>query len=368
MANWIFTNPEDLSQSPTGQPWAQFVLDTLRGGQEYDAASPWPDRVPLLPWSSDKADTQPFITQYVWDIAPYLSDEHLKDFSPEDQDLLKGWAAGTKENSLHKDSFSPFGDQFFGALMGLGLATGGAAAYGAFAPAAAGAAGATGAGGAGAAGAGALGAGELGLEATFPYAASAAAPAAAGGAGVAGSAIPIGYLGTTGASAAGGISAAGAIPATTTAGSLLGALGLGGGGSLGYLPLVTTGISGLASLIGGIQGASAARHAADTQAQSAREANQLIANMYAQNRADLEPYRALGYASLGDLIRQAGQPMQRPRFNAMNYGGYGAPPGAGSAPTGLMSVRDVAPMNGLSSAANPSAAYSVLQDLLLRRG
>jgi uncharacterized protein YjbJ (UPF0337 family) len=63
---------------------------------------------------------------------------------------IKQWLDNTYYSNTGWDTFSPWGDQFSTALMGLSLATGGAAAFGAFAPAA-------GAGAAGTAAAGAPG-------------------------------------------------------------------------------------------------------------------------------------------------------------------------------------------------------------------
>lgn len=82
--------------------------------------------------------------------------------------------------------------------------------------------------------------------------------------------------------------------------------------------------------IGGLLGMSAANSAANTQAgasrdasaaslQAAREGNALLATMYAQNRADMEPWRAAGANALSSLTGQMGslnKPFGLDDFNA----------------------------------------------------
>src|SRR5262245_8070470 len=106
-----------LGMSPDNTPWAEYVLRALKAGREHDAASPWSDEMPLIPWmGGDRGETIPYLTQYVWDIAPYLQGDYVKDLPAEDRQLLADWAGGTKYNSLQKDSWSPLGDPFFSAL------------------------------------------------------------------------------------------------------------------------------------------------------------------------------------------------------------------------------------------------------------
>ena len=56
-----------------------------------------------------------------------------------------------------------------------------------------------------------------------------------------------------------------------------------------------------AGLVGSVVSADGARHAANTQADSAAAANQLSADQFAQNRADMAPWRNAGQAALGQL-------------------------------------------------------------------
>lgn len=91
------------------------------------------------------------------------------------------------------------------------------------------------------------------------------------------------------------------------AGDVLKAIGTGAGTSLlGSI---------LGPSIGGLLGMSASNSAADTQAgaardasqaslQASREGNALLASMYAQNRADQEPWRAAGANALASLTGQ----------------------------------------------------------------
>lgn len=55
------------------------------------------------------------------------------------------------------------------------------------------------------------------------------------------------------------------------------------------------------SLVSGAMGARAAKSAAQTQADAAREAAQIQKEMYEQGRTDLAPYREQGYAALKDI-------------------------------------------------------------------
>lgn len=223
------------------------------------------------------------------------------------------WQQRLQVGQAGEDSFSPLGDQFFGALAALALATGGAAAFGGFAAPAA----------AGVAEAGAIG--PL-LETGGAF------PALAGGAAdVGGSILPLAATPTltapAGAATVGGAGAAGA-----TGGGLLGALGLGGGGggtlaTLGDIAgILGPAISGGTSILGAITAADAARDAARTQAGAANDANALLWQMYNQNRADLAPYRQAGYASLGQLAGLVDQPFALPE--AFDPSGLGFDPSA----------------------------------------
>lgn len=56
-----------------------------------------------------------------------------------------------------------------------------------------------------------------------------------------------------------------------------------------------------ATVVSGAMGASAAKSAANTQAQSAADANAAQLQMYNQNREDQTPYREAGYGALGQV-------------------------------------------------------------------
>lgn len=68
------------------------------------------------------------------------------------------------------------------------------------------------------------------------------------------------------------------------------------------LGTVVAGLGGVASLASGLIGSSAARSAANTQANAANKATQLAANQYAQTRADLAPYNTAGVAGTNALV------------------------------------------------------------------
>jgi hypothetical protein len=143
-----------------------------------------------------------------------------------------------------------------------------------------------------------------------PAVAGGVAPAVAGGSAGAllpnaaqyGAAIGPNLVGAAGAPALAG----GGALAPTGAGVL--------GGLAPYMPLVSA-ASGLVSA--GI-GAGAAKSAAQTQADAAKQANDMLWNMYQQNRADLAPYRTVGYGALADLTNLTANPL--------TYGAYGMTP------------------------------------------
>jgi hypothetical protein len=217
----------------------------------------------------------------------------------------------TYASNTGRDEFSIFGDQFFPALMGLGAFVGGSAALGAFAPAAgAGAAaggGAVGAGEAAAGAGGALGGGGALGEAAAGVGAGAGVGGGGGGLGLG---EVLGGAGVLGGGGAGGKS---------VLGNILKSAG-GGGGTLSDIAqiagLVAPAIGAVGSVAGGVLGAQAAKSSAETQADAAREANQLLAQMYLQNRADLAPYREAGYASLGELRELTGTPLTTDPYEA----------------------------------------------------
>src|SRR5215471_1844186 len=182
------------------------------------------------------------------------------------------------------------------------------------------------------AGTGALGAGELGLETTFPAVAAGTAGGAADVALAGG--IPISTLAPDVTAATLGTTT----PATGGGflGSVLGALGGAGGGAGGgllggYGPLAATGIQTIGGLIGAGMSASAARDAANIQAQAANQANQTLWQMYQQQRADQGPYREAGYYGLGSLIPLTMNPFTYPNYQrtpTLDPSAYGFTPNA----------------------------------------
>src|SRR5262245_3727393 len=149
--------------------------------------------------------------------------------------------------------------------------------------------------------------------------------AGAAGAGAAGAGGALGGAGALGTAAGVGGGASGLGSAVTGAGFLSGAtggvaLGTGTGflGALGpylqYAPLIQS----ATGLIGAGIGAGAAKSAAATQAAAADRANQMLLSIYQQNRADLAPYRNIGYGALADLTTLTANPL--------SYGPYSATP------------------------------------------
>lgn len=225
---------------------------------------------------------------------------------------LRAYAQNATSNMSRTDSFSFLGDQFFPAVALLGAAVGAAAAY----PALAGTAGA---------GAGATAGTAAGLGNVYGVELGAGGALAAGGGGASGLIVPA----TGGALAAGGAGAGAATAATggagaagTAAGGAGTAAGTAGtaGTTLGTLAdiakIAGPAVTGLTGVIGAVNSGNAAKDAAETQANAAREANQLLRDIYTQNRADLGPYREAGYSSLGNLQSLAGQAQPQLQQNA----------------------------------------------------
>ena len=107
--------------------------------------------------------------------------------------------------------------------------------------------------------------------------------------------------------------AGGAVGLTALGAPAAGAAALGGGSmgtGLGPLAMLLgpSILQGGLGLIGAGIGAGAAKDAASTQAEAAREANWALLGMYGQNRADMAPYREAGYGALGQLGVLAQQP------------------------------------------------------------
>lgn len=229
-----------------------------------------------------------------------------------DDPNIQNFVAGTLANAQRTDSFSFLGDNLFPVLALLGTAVGGAALAGGFAPAAAGA-GAVEAGTA--AGLGNVYGVELGAGGAL---------AAGGGATSAGGLIvPASAAGTAGAVGTGaGVAAggAGAAGTGTAAGTTAAGTAAGGAGTLSTLAdiakIAGPAISGVTGVIGAVNSGNAAKDAAEIQANAARESNQLLRDIYTQNRADLGPYRELGYSSLGQLQQLAGQAQPTLQQNA----------------------------------------------------
>ena len=222
-------------------------------------------------------------------------------------------AAGDEQNALR------YGAQYAAGTLGAGGATEGSGALASqtAAEASSGLAGA-GAGAAGSAGAGAL-ASQLAAEGSSGTNALAAGNAGAGAlaaqtAAEASSAVPLAGAGAaagTGAlaaqTAAEGSSAVplagagAALPAAAAAGAGAAAAPAAAAGTASWmLPAAVVG----SSLIG----ANAAQKAAQTQSDAAAQANQLLAQMYATQRADLAPFTAAGVGAQNKLLTYLGLP------------------------------------------------------------
>jgi len=74
-------------------------------------------------------------------------------------------------------------------------------------------------------------------------------------------------------------------------------------------PLVGPVVSGLGAVVGGITSRNAAKDAAQTQADAARDANNTLLTMFDQSRADLAPYREAGTRALGTLSSLTDAPL-----------------------------------------------------------
>jgi hypothetical protein len=180
-----------------------------------------------------------------------------------------------------QEPFNLFTSDIFPALAAIGLSTGLAGAMGGF---------------------GTAGAGAAGGSSAYPLAEGAAGPALLAAGDVTG---PI----LAGGGAAGGIGAGATGAAAAGAGGAMGSLGFWG-------PIISAGIQGGTSLLGGLLGSQAAGNAAETQGQAAREANALLAAIYGQQRQDIEPWRQAGISALGQLDILGTLPMPNMNYNA----------------------------------------------------
>lgn len=222
--------------------------------------------------------------------------------------------------------FSFFGDPFFtmGGLAISGAVGGGLAGAGAAAGAGAGAAGEVSTGAVG----GGVAAGETG-GAALGGVGGAVEGAGAGGALVGGGGTGT-LLGGTGGEVGGdvlvgegavdgfgGVAAGAGGDTLSYGGAVAGGAGATGGllSSLkDYAPLIGPAVSAIGSVAGGIINSGAARDAATTQANAAREANRILLDMYGQNRADAEPYRTAGYSALNALGQLNMDPLTYPGY------------------------------------------------------
>jgi len=90
----------------------------------------------------------------------------------------------------------------------------------------------------------------------------------------------------------------------------------------GWINFVAPLIAGGASLIGGSKAASAAKSAANTQAQSGREALAQNQQFFDQTRSDLSPYRQLGSDAMGSLSSMMGYSQPPQASGGADYQGY----------------------------------------------
>lgn len=273
VGDWRTVNPQDFDRAFPDVPqnysnWNEYIKAVLTANE---SGSPGPRPYGLYGDQIGNPDVQPM--EWLQNslgyarLAPYLDQS-----DPQIQQMLDNmYYAGTSH-----DEFNFLGDQFFPAVALLGGAVGGASLYGAgllpeVIPGAAGVAG--------------------------------AAPSAGGVTGATGlSLVPELEGGTFGALGASSYTTPGLVGAAGGAASGLGGLM----GTYGWLgPAISAG----GGLLQGLLQSNAARNAADTQAQSARDANLLLAGMYEQGRQDLAPYRAAGVQALGGLQTLAAQPL-----------------------------------------------------------
>jgi len=130
--------------------WTDYVLDVLNASDAYQPGHPETARLGI------GGDNDP-----LYHLTNNMGYGRLAPLVDTSNPRIRSFLDNTYYSNTSWDTFSPWGDQFSTALMGLGLATGGAGAYGAFGAAAAEA------GGAGLA-AGAIEAGGLGAAALAP--------------------------------------------------------------------------------------------------------------------------------------------------------------------------------------------------------
>lgn len=235
---------------------------------------------------------QDYYTGKVPEAEQIFDESNLDPKYQQDYDI---WQQLLSIGQQRQDDFSIWGDQFSQALMALGLATGGAAAFGGFSAPVGEVALSTGAGAGADAG---VGGAYTGLTAGAPELLT------AGGATVGEAAPIVGGAGSGAALGAGG----GAGVATGTGGFLGSLLGTGGGG-WSWAPVVAAGISAGGNLLGGLLASNAAKDAAKTQAGAASDANALLAAIYGQQREDLLPWMQTGRAALGDLASLTSSPL-----------------------------------------------------------
>jgi len=143
-------------------------------------------------------------------------------------------------------------------------------------------------------------------SAMTPEALAALGATAAGGAGGASLLAPA-AAGAAGAAAAGGAGASGA--------SLLTPAAAAAGGST-----LTSLLTPAALAVSGLVGANAAKSAAETQADSAREANALLYKMYQEQKGLQEPFRGAGITAQNRLLDLLGLSKNR---GAEGFGKYG---------------------------------------------
>jgi hypothetical protein len=98
-----------------------------------------------------------------------------------------------------------------------------------------------------------------------------------------------------------------------------------------WAPVAMPAIGAGTSLLGGMLAGNAAKDAAQTQANAATDANQLLMRMYDQQRADLAPYLGAGYAALGQMAQLGDTPLTYSPYTAtptLNPAGHGFDPNA----------------------------------------
>lgn len=289
---YYFTSAEDTSGEGSG-PSSLYVRPTTPWEQEHWGNPGWftpDDDLRDVTSQALQTGTAPGGWRAVTD-AEIAADPQLA----QDWDV---WNQHLGQFQRRQEPFNLFTSDIFPALAAVGLSTGLAGALGAFSPPAS------------AAGAAGLGAADVGGS-VAPLAVTPALNPAVSAPVWAGPAAGAGMAGAGGAGA--GLTAGGGASGTAVGGLA----GTAAGGGMGLWELLAPAlVQGGTSLVGGLLGANAATNAGETQARAAQEANALLAAIYAQQRADMAPWREAGVGALGQLTSLVQSPSSPSPYQA----------------------------------------------------